>query len=326
MKIKEFAQAQTKAVGGNLPSGGWPVYEKYEIVGDEHTGNFVYASPPPLNLKETAAREGLPNTRGWDYSMIDWGIREVYFPLKLDGLFLEFAELVENGPIDAWVVLDWAERYGLLDEPWNFVLTSTTERSDEEEPVWMREYGTDRLQSVYEFFLAAKEANRCLRLYEAATAENGPDLKTLKLYRIEHDEPDKMSRAALREAMEIVQRNLEAYCYPKLYYNKNTGHPLTETGWGFRNLRGALYIQMARLLTAPPENIRRCAYPGCTRTIGLEREPDESSPPSRSTKKNDRSKGYKTREDKKYCSPKHRYKYYNEYIRPQRGSKDGPRR
>src|SRR5919202_1384951 len=112
MKIKEFTQAQTKTVGSNLPSGGWPVYEKYEIVGDEHTGNFVYAPPPPLNLKETAAREGLPSTRGWAYSMIDWGIREVYFPLKLDGLFLEFAELVENGPIDAWVVLDWAERYG----------------------------------------------------------------------------------------------------------------------------------------------------------------------------------------------------------------------
>ena len=62
------------------------------------------------------------------------------------------------------------------------------------------------------------------------------------------------------------------------------------------------------------------------RIIRLERQPDESSPPSsRSMKKNDRSKGYKTRKDKRFCSRKHGHKYYNEYIRPQKGSKDGSR-
>lgn len=220
--------------------------------------------------------------------------------------------------IDAMVVIDWAERYGLLDKPWTFALTFTTQRSDEEQPAWMRDRGTDRLQSVWEFFLAAKQANRCLRLYEAVMAEKEPDFETLQLYGIERDEPEEMSRAALMEVMEIVQRNLKGYCYPRLYYNKDTGQPLPVIGWSFHTLRGALYILMARLLTASPENIRRCAYPGCTRIIRLEREPDESLPASRSIKKNDRSKGYRTRRDKKFCSPRHRHAYYNEYIRLQR--------
>jgi hypothetical protein len=247
--------------------------------------------------------------------------------LKVDGLFLEFAELVEKGPIDAMVVVDWAERYGLLDKAWKPRLTFTTEPLDEEQPAWMRDYGTDRLQSVQDFRLAVQEANRCLRLYEAAMAEKGADPESLQFYGIEQDEPEEMRRAALMEVMVIVQRHLKAYCYPRLYYDKDTGQPLPVPGWGFHTLRGALYIQMARLLTAPPGNIRRCAYPGCTRIIRLERQPDESSlPSSRSMKKNDRSKGYKTRKDKRFCSRKHGHAYYNEYIRPHKGSKDGLRR
>jgi hypothetical protein len=94
MKIRDFIHAQSKAVDSNLPNELWRVYENYEIVGD---GEFVYAPPPPSKPRELPAKEGFPSAQLWDGTMIDWGIREYYLPLALDGLFLEFAELVENG-------------------------------------------------------------------------------------------------------------------------------------------------------------------------------------------------------------------------------------
>ncbi len=80
---------------------------------------------------------------------------------------------------------------------------------------------------------------------------------------------------------------------------------------------------MDRLLRAPEENIRRCEYPGCTEIIGLKRRPDEPSLTAYSLKKNDRSRGYKIRKDKKFCNDKHRYRYYNEYVRPKKGGAQG---
>lgn len=342
MNIKDFAEARTKAVDGELPSGGWRVYERYEVV-EDRGGVFVYAPPPAQRLAEHPATEGFPAYKSFNDSMVDWGIREVYAPLKYDDMFLEMATLVERGPVTAAVVQEWAQQYGLLDYPAGFApVTFTTDPAAEEVPAWFREYNyTDRLQSVSEFFLFARDANRCLRLYENAIAEQWPghevferygikgnDPYIVETYGIKGDDPESIRRAALMEAMSIVGKNLEAHCYPVLYYHKDTGQPLRKkTGWGFHNLRGALYIQMARLLVADPEALKRCAYPPCTKLIGLGRsnsETERSGTESKSTrssaiKKNDRSTVHKkTHANKKFCSDEHRYKYHNEYVRKSR--------
>jgi hypothetical protein len=319
VNIREFKQARSKAVDSNLPTGGWRVYDTYEIVRDAEVGHFVYAPPPPTNIVAYPTDSKGPVVSRWEQ---DDGIREVYAPLRLDGLFLEFATLVEEAPVDARVVKDWAERYGLLGRPWSRMVTifGTKAEIDEEEPEWMSCRGTDRLQEVSEFSRTAEEANRCLRLYEAAASEEGPIREDLEFYGISWSEPGKMRKDALFEVSKIVQRNLTAHCYPQLTYNRidGTSHPVMT--WGFHTLQGALFVQMARILTAKKRDIKRCEYPGCTKVVRIE-GPKETDP----SKMNDRSKGYKTRKDKKFCTPKHRHDYYNEYTRPRKNrTKDSP--
>ena len=67
------------------------------------------------------------------------------------------------------------------------------------------------------------------------------------------------------------------------------------TGWGFRSLLGAMWLQMLWLLTAPEEDVRRCLW--CDQVITFE-QPEQPAIPAW---KNNRRRRRKIRKDKQYC-------------------------
>lgn len=71
-----------------------------------------------------------------------------------------------------------------------------------------------------------------------------------------------------------------------------------EAAYGFRSLLGAMYLQMYWLMTAKGD-VRRCKASGCLRVITFDQPKQEGD----HRKKNDRSRGYRTRRDKVFCSP-----------------------
>ena len=76
--------------------------------------------------------------------------------------------------------------------------------------------------------------------------------------------------------------------------------------YGFKNLLGAIWLQMAWLLCAD-EGIRRCKLPDCFRVIAF--EPGEQPPLD--APKGARGK-YKTRKDREFCKDrpcKQKYHY-----------------
>jgi hypothetical protein len=76
-------------------------------------------------------------------------------------------------------------------------------------------------------------------------------------------------------------------------------------GWSFMNLLGAMWLQMLWLLTAT-ETPRRCRNWECDKVIAF-KQPDQ---PAEGTRRNDRSGGYRTRIDKKFCNKTCRDHYH----------------
>lgn len=91
-----------------------------------------------------------------------------------------------------------------------------------------------------------------------------------------------------------MQGKLTTECYPQLV---GAYDPAFEAAYGFRSLLGAMYLQMYWLMTSKG-NVRRCKGPGCRRVITF----DQPEQPRGLWKKNDRSRGYRTRVDKVFCS------------------------
>lgn len=91
-----------------------------------------------------------------------------------------------------------------------------------------------------------------------------------------------------------VQKKLVTECYPQLVGAYDTPF---EAAYGFRSLLGAMYLQMYWLMTSRGEG-RRCKGPGCRRVIAF----DQPEQPRDPWIHNDRSRGYRTRRDKVFCS------------------------
>lgn len=73
-----------------------------------------------------------------------------------------------------------------------------------------------------------------------------------------------------------------------------------------------MYLQMLWLLNAPGDQVRRCARPECDKVITFE-QPEPLVDPG--IRRNDRSKGYRTRRDKEFCSDNRRASYYCHYVK-----------
>jgi hypothetical protein len=301
---KDFNRASNEAVRSELRIGEWRVFDHYEIEDGPH-GMYVHA-PSRYQIPAPELSEGLNRVMfQWDYLFAyeKWGFRPL---VDTPALFLEFAGLIEEGEITQDVWLDWIERYGVL----GFESNELTE-----DWWWANPRGGPR-ETLIAFKDAAWQANAILRIYEAATAPDGPDTSVLRdfaskgeshepgmqrLARFEGEETaPALAEWGLRQAWKIVGHVLAGHCYPELYRLKET----FDRGWGFKSLLGAMYLQMMWLMTATDEP-PRCKGLNCNRFITIEQLDQHADASPR--------KKYRTRNDKEFCSNRCKNRWHYHY-------------
>jgi hypothetical protein len=243
-------------------------------------------------------------------------------------LFLRFARLADDGldnsdeldtDHNANVMREWVDDYG--------VLGLTLVKLDPGH-AWAAVPTGGEGDTVAAFVREAKAANRALRLYEAATAPGGIDFETIaalfhsgftrgKLAEIYSDSLKKLVR---REVSGIIQER--HHFYHQAPYELPDGR--SGIGSAFINLLGAMWLQMLWLLGTRDEP-RRCKlaqFGECDRIITLA-PPEQIA--AQSSKRNDRSAGYRTRSDKIFCSKTHNNRYnYLTRVKPRRQQQREP--
>jgi hypothetical protein len=288
LNLNDFRSAADESVKPAFRTGRWRVWECYDVYDvDQVNDPYVYAREN-VNDKE-------------------------YLPLQVPGLFLEFARLADEREVTQDVWLDWVERYGVLGLNWR----------DPADKMVIGLFGPvcqegGPYERYERFVQEAKEANWVLRLFEALASPEGSNNTELIKERFEiigfrtsasaHKmTPDDAKRWALRTIWDTVQYKVQD-SFPMLM-------PAEERfvqGWGFHTLLAAMYLQMMWLLTTTGDEIHWCKRPECTRLITFE-QPEQPVDPG--MRKNDRSKGYRTRRDKEFCSDRCRALHYYHYVR-----------
>jgi hypothetical protein len=188
------------------------------------------------------------------------------------------------------MMLDWVKSYGVLG----------LEGVDRSAGVSLR-WREGRRESLYGFVYAVRRAAWCLGLYEAATAPDGPNADALVRHKADGDTLEEKKEWALKVAGNHVDDQLTEECYPKLYRQvlAQSGETVGFVqGWGFHSLLGAMYLQMAWLLSEG-SNAPRCKGPSCYRIIRIGDLEQPAADPG--LKKNARGK-YRIRKDKQFCS------------------------
>ena len=283
----DFSEAQDKAVDNRLPVGGWRVYRTGYEMRHYNEGEFgfwyVEAVAGPVGVVADSEADGL--TRNGPARLEPPA--DVYAPLRLPGLFLEFAQLFKGG-IElgdaAPVVLDWVERYGALGVHTHYPETDgwTTGRLDYRE-------------SVLTFVRLSVEAGRCLQLYEAANHPDGPDLSKLRAMGVVGDTPRQLSDRAEAEYLSTLDKNLQNETFTRMYRYQDRGR--LQRGPGFQSLLGAMWLQFAALVEAPEEEIVRCKW--CGDLVNFE----TGEPPPADAPRGQRGKR-KTHSNREYCPSK----------------------
>jgi hypothetical protein len=208
------------------------------------------------------------------------------------------------------IALGWAEKYGVL---------GLGGEGDYPDPCGGEE------DTVEAFCDEAMWAHRVLSLYEAATDPNEVDIGLIVSDAEDPFEQDAIAsdsefarRYAVKQVMMAVELAVGETCSPTLHRD---GDRIVQ-GWRFNSLLGAMWLQMMWLVTSK-DVPRRCAGPGCNRIISYAqpRQPWEGNDPSIDPwKKNDRTRGYRTRKDKKFCSDNCRVKNWQHKQKSKRGA------
>jgi hypothetical protein len=243
----------------------------------------------------------------------------MYSPLQdTPDLFLRFARLHKRSD-SVEAILDWVHRYGVLGHGSGWSRTAP--------------------QSVKDFREAAEEAAGVLAMYEAVLNGDaqrakslileefpfvGPGGHLLKMLRKAGVPVDDLDHAGdtseiveeveehfdgdyldyvLDNVVSAVEEMVKDVCYPSLDmgYGLHRRPSDVRTGWSFRSLLGAMYLQMYWLMGSGGE-VTRCRY--CSQIISLARP----SPGAR-----------KVRQDKSFCGDacRQRYHYHNK-TKPRR--------
>jgi hypothetical protein len=314
-KSRDTNGKSIKAVKKLPPSRPWPVYGEYKVQEDEESGeSYVVAC---TSMVERVADETdehgqrVKSYRGRDPSEDASHYAPLrdsrpfggsnYAPLMAPELVVELANIADN-PITPEVVLDWAETYGLL-------------ASSEEEDVLVDEQigvpivGHACRESVSSFARAAGVVRMCLRVYEALNRDEELDIEKLssEIGFLSNDKLVREMRSWVREPGyerawlfdvlgRVTQARLLEHCYPQFNIYTRGGHATGRfaLSWGFRNLLGAIWLQVAGMLE-DKDSARFCKLPDCRRVITIDPgEPSyEISVRGRGT--------YKTRSDRIFC-------------------------
>jgi hypothetical protein len=307
---KEFRNAADEAVNSAFRKLVWGNFDTYLVQEQFDNADLYFYAPVDLPAGKEPFQLLVNPWRRDPWS--DGQALRMYSPLDVSGLFLEFASLMENPGLDdklhtdnnRAVALDWISTYGVLGlTPAGFdSLTGRIHQGGEED-------------TLSRFVEEAGFANATLRLLEAATAPEGPDIDFIKRGMSEGEkeryaeDPAKARSWALARVGRVAELYLEDYCYPSFRVQEDGTVVLD---WQFRNLLGAMWIQMMWLLTSTG-GTRRCARPGCPRIITFEPGRPLAEP---GLKRNRRGK-YRTRIDKQFCTDLCRVKNHQQKQREQ---------
>jgi hypothetical protein len=284
---KRLFELTTKSVDEKLRSGTWWTYaEEYEIYTTSEGASYVHAPHAEYPFGYVVDQE-----RVWEYQPL------VTYP----SLFLAFARLADGGGLDEELdtekneraALEWARAYGVLGlTPVNYPGT------------WWTDPRGGAGDTVGTFAQEAWIAHGTLELYQAAVAPDGPDLDTIFEFLPDpHYEdvflrnPRAAKERALDEVVEVVESQLANSCYPVVH---GQGDKRSQ-GWGFRNLLGAMWLQMMWQVTS--RDVRQCRRPGCPKLISFTPPGQLGVPMPKKTRRKPYQRGpYNTRRDKVFCS------------------------
>ncbi len=272
-KHKDTERGYEQAVDATPDTYGWndwSIYPDY-LVGEHEGRRFLYA---PISEEQISGRRH-------------------YHPLSrtASSLFLEFARWPEEYGMDRKplesdknedAALRWAQTFGVLgvDPPDLTVMGDSSEAIGfflgAPGPDGFRDKGSRSLASggpqetVVRFAGESWEANIVLRLYEAASNPNGPDVDAivgfmpdqkdgwmnLPSIRGLHGKAPETARSwALGVVEETVERKVRGHCWP-VPVRYGSSH---NQGWAFDSLLGAMWLQMLWLMLGQP---RRCEWCG----------------------------------------------------------------
>lgn len=273
------------AVTGVERLGLWPIFPFYEV-SEAEDDTFAVA---PRNV---------PN----DHPMVHGAVRDqrrvtyppsrekavkfvntprYYAPLEEHpDLFARFARLGDQTriPVSTW--LEWLHEYGVLG-----IRDLQSGRNDIEEAY---------SDFVHEVLLA----DRTLRLFEAATNPEGPNVEIIQELRPEGNnglassDPEELERVTLYEVRNTVKQKVQADCYWDLLtrdssWRGKSRSPLARK-WVFRSLLGSLWLQFMWLVTF--DDLRFCAAPRCITHISPYARPDKTTCSPRCRKSLERSR------------------------------------
>jgi hypothetical protein len=312
---KDVENALDEAISEQLRTGEWRIFPHYQRRQLDNGDAYFFA--PPWQIDESdpemlklyeAVRQSLEKDDIHDADSASemaarhagiWQKNEPrsYKPLVDEpDLFLQFARLVEEGPITENEMREWVSTHGVLglDKPAGAVVMGSPRGGPRE--------------NVLSFGERAGEANTVLRLYEAATSPYGPDVETIKKYitmpevphyqswlarpkaretvtnegnevtiveqsplakppvldllgeslqefAVKQRSKTNLGQIALDAVKQIVSERLAAECSQALYPQDDDAF---RQGWRFKSLLGAMYLQMASLIS----------YTGKTRVQG----------------------------------------------------------
>ena len=243
---------------------------------------------------------------------------KTYKPLEEHpNLFLRFARLSRQSASPERA-LDWCQKYGVLGLAGGYQWGWTGENNAHQ-----------RYESLEAFDAEVDRAAGVLALYEAALNRDSDAVEyfvfekhpliSAELYgsspgqywnssliseMVETHGGGDYLTYSLEAATWIVEMTVRESCYPTLRAEGSRNPSDVTGGWGFKNLRGAMYLQMYWLMAAGG-NIARCK--NCGGVIALSRSLPE---------------GRKPRQDKTFCGDacRQRYHYHNR-TKPRRTGK-----
>ena len=234
-----------------------------------------------------------PSPRAFEKAKWRW-----YRPLEGDrNLFLDFAELAEKerSPETA---LGWVREHGILGCRQTYAAGSGG----------MNVLGLTPYEMVEDIFREVDRAAAVLSLYECVLDKNheraeelvsGNPLVGLWWEEFEEESADGRYRGgvlgfALDAVVDQVNTTKNAFVSRKLSRPEGLADPArVEERWTFRNLLGAMYLQMYLLVADGERNSTRCEK--CGRLISLTDRTQSEKDPTRSRK---------VRSDKRFCSKK----------------------
>ena len=334
MSREDFSQTSELHVNSYLKSDMWAVCSEYELCEAPEYGTPYYAGvtweqeyPPYLLKPKSVLTEG--------GSKAQW---TRYKPLEdTPHLFLEFARLYDKG-FSVKRIKEWVCRYGTLDYSRFAHLSQDNRRHmNTVRAFWGEVCWAAGVLALYEAalnedaseaqHLAQNEFYFLVPNYSVFSVKSDTMVDRSQIERIfyksplwqnfggEEEEVANIAQSifsgdyrkyALYVSVWAVDEMAQKFCFPTLgvqgWYHPNPSS--VEGGWGFRNLLGAMYMQM-RWLIAAGANLERCEY--CNRILSF-------SPPFPGARK--------PHSHKKYCNKSCRQaNYYKNKVKPQRESK-----